>query len=51
MMVLLFFVFLITVLFAWTGFRSVARYGFGLTLLLAVIWFGHHITSGLGLQL
>lgn len=51
MMALIFLILLVAVLMAWTGHRSPALYCFAFTMVLAVIWLFHHITSSLALQL
>ncbi|HYF98221.1 MAG TPA: DUF5993 family protein [Coxiellaceae bacterium] len=50
-MALLFIVLLITVLFAWKGKRQSALCCFGFSLLLGIIFFVHHITEHLKLDL
>ncbi len=51
MMALIFISILSAVIWAWSGYRRAARYGFSLALILGVISFCHHISSELGLQL
>jgi hypothetical protein len=50
MMVLIFIILLVAVIAVWQGQRPVAIYAFSITLILASIWFGHHITDHLALQ-
>lgn len=51
MMTLIFLLFLFIVVLAWRGYRRAAQYGFGLTLVLALIEFQHHILAQLAIQL
>ncbi len=51
MMSLIFIVLLIAVVLAWKGERQKALYGFGLSLLLSIFSFIHHISSHLDLSL
>ncbi len=51
-MTLLIFVFLLlAVIFAWIGKQKPANYLYIITMILAVVWFLHHITTPLSLQL
>lgn len=51
MMALLFALLLITLCLAWYGKRRWAMSLFALTLILSTIWFGHHLTTHLNIQL
>jgi hypothetical protein len=51
MMALLFIILFIATLLAWYGHRSYAQYTYVISLVLSVIWFLHHVTSSLAIQL
>ena len=51
MMVGLFFLFLITMLLAWFGFRQISIYLFIITLILSTALFLHHATTTLNINL
>jgi hypothetical protein len=51
MMAVIFFILLLAVLLAWIGRRQISIYIFILSMGLSIIWFLHHITSHLALQL
>jgi uncharacterized membrane protein len=51
MMALIFAVLLAAVLLAWKGARKPAIYTFAATLILSVVWFLHHVTSHLNIDL
>ena len=51
MMALLFFILLLATLLAWYGHRSYAQYTYIISLVLSVIWFLHHMTDQLAIQL
>lgn len=51
MMALIFLILLISVILAWVGLRKAAIYCFAISMILAILWFIHHVTSSLGLQL
>ncbi len=51
MMAGLFLLFLIIMLMAWFGMRSIAIYLFVITLVLCTVWFLHHATSNLNINL
>ena len=51
MMALLFLLLTIEIILAWIGYRRTSFWLFIITLILAVIFFGHHITDHLNLQL
>ncbi len=51
MMALIFLLLLLSVILAWAGVRKPALACFVITFVLAVIWFLHHVTSSLAIQL
>ncbi|MFN7096780.1 MAG: DUF5993 family protein [Gammaproteobacteria bacterium] len=51
MIVVIFLLCGLCTLFAWVGYRKPAFISFGLSLLLGGIWFAHHITSALNINL
>jgi len=51
MMVALFCLILVAVMYAWAGFHFAAQFVFAINLLMAMAWFGHHMTSVLSIQL
>lgn len=51
MIAIIFLGLLLAVIWAWIGARRPAIYSFAVTLLLAVIWFVHHLTTHLNIQL
>lgn len=51
MMVLLFFLLLAAVIAAWMGRRKTAMNLFIVNMTLAVVWFLHHVSSKLTIQL
>lgn len=51
MMVALFLLLAVCVLLAWFRLRKLAIYLFIITLILSVIWFGHHMTSSIDIHL
>lgn len=51
MLILIFLALLIAVIIAWAGFRQPAIYLFSFTFIAAIIWFHHHLTSALTIQL
>lgn len=51
MMALIFLLLLVAIILAWYKHRRIAIGLFIIALVLAVIWFGHHVTSSLNLQL
>ncbi|VVC75635.1 hypothetical protein AQUSIP_09250 [Aquicella siphonis] len=51
MMVLLFLILLAAVITAWTGYRQAALNLFTVNMVLAVVWFLHHVSSQLTIQL
>lgn len=51
MMIIIFLILLVATLIAWAGFRKPSIYLFSITFLAAIVWFHHHVTSKLSLQL
>jgi len=51
MMVAIFSLWFITTLFAWCGFRRVAITLFAIALIISSIWFHHHVTTALHIDL
>jgi len=51
MMVLIFSVLLLAVILAWIGYRKSAQYIFAAIFVVAIIWFNHHMTSQLTIEL
>lgn len=51
MMAVIFILLLIATVLAWIGFRQAAIVWFALSMLLSIIWFIHHITEHLAIQL
>ncbi|MDF1759670.1 MAG: DUF5993 family protein [Coxiellaceae bacterium] len=51
MMALLFLLDTVAIALAWCGQRKIALWVFFFSLLLSSVWFGHHITSHLQLDL
>ncbi len=51
MLIAIFSILLIAVLTAWAGYRKPAIYLFSITFLTAIVWFHHHLTSTLTIQL
>ncbi|WP_309247234.1 DUF5993 family protein [Shewanella sp. VB17] len=47
MMALLFFLYLITMLFALKGKRTLSCYSFIMSLIVSLFWFSHHATDTL----
>lgn len=51
MLPLIYFLQLIAIILAWYGSRKLAISSFYLSLLLCVLWFFHHMTDVIGLNL
>ncbi|MEQ9617870.1 MAG: DUF5993 family protein [Deltaproteobacteria bacterium] len=51
MMAALFLLFVVTMLLAWYGKRRASIYLFFITLVLCALWFRHHITEHLNINL
>lgn len=51
MMALIFLILLISILLAWMGARKAAIGCFVIMMLLAILWFLHHVTSSLSIQI
>lgn len=51
MMASIFFLWFIVALFAWFGFRRVSMILFVITLVVASVWFNHHVTTPLKIDL
>jgi hypothetical protein len=51
MIVIIFLICALCTLLAWRGYRKPAFGFFGISLMLGVIWFAHHITSHLAINL